>query len=208
MTDKQPNTDRPKLVLPQGHQRLLLHSCCAPCSGDMIETLIDSGIELTLFFYNPNIHPQEEYLRRKQESILFAKKVGIIFIDADYDPKSWFAQTKGMEHEPERGIRCTRCFDIRLSRTAQYAHEHDFSVFTTSLGISRWKNMQQVHACGHQAASVYPELIFWDHNWRKGGGSARMLEVSKREHFYQQNYCGCAYSLRDSQNRKTSIATD
>ncbi|MEO8974869.1 MAG: epoxyqueuosine reductase QueH, partial [Casimicrobiaceae bacterium] len=83
-------------------------------------------------------------------------------------------------------------------RAALFAHEHGFPVMTSSLGISRWKNMQQINDCGSRAASRYPGLKYWDYNWRKGGGSTRMIEISKRENFYQQEYCGCAYSLRDA----------
>jgi predicted adenine nucleotide alpha hydrolase (AANH) superfamily ATPase len=83
-----------------------------------------------------------------------------------------------------------------------YAHEHGFTVMTSSLGISRWKNMQQINDCGHRAAAPYQDLVYWDYNWRKGGGSARMIEISKRENFYQQEYCGCVYSLRDSNRHR------
>ena len=109
-----------------------------------------------------------------------------------------------MEFEPERGIRCTMCFDMRFEKAAQYAHENGFHVFTSSLGISRWKDMKQINGCGHRAAEPYDDLVYWDFNWRKGGGSARMIEISKREHFYQQEYCGCAYSLRDSNAHRKS----
>lgn len=128
----------------------------------------------------------------------YAQKQGIPFVDADYDTDNWFERTQGLELEPERGKRCTACFDMRLARTALYAHENGFSVIATSLGVSRWKNMQQVYDCGKHAVSPYPDLIFWDYNWRKKGGSQRMLEISKQEQFYQQEYCGCVYSLRDS----------
>ena len=104
-----------------------------------------SGIDFTIFFYNPNIHPLHEYELRKNENIRFAEKFGIPFIDADYDRDNWFERAKGMEHEPERGIRCTMCFDMRFERTALYAHENGFPVMTSSLGISRWKNMQQIN---------------------------------------------------------------
>ena len=87
---------------------------------------------------------------------------------------------------------------MRFERTALYAHEHGFPVITSSLGISRWKNMRQINDCGVRAAARYPGLTYWEYNWRKGGGSARMIEISKREAFYQQEYCGCAYSLRDT----------
>lgn len=190
--------ERKKLELPQGHNKLLLHSCCAPCSGEVMETLIESEIDFSIFFYNPNIHPVKEYLIRKEENIRFAEKYNIEFIDCDYDTDNWFARAKGMENEPEKGIRCTMCFDMRFERTALYAYEHGFRLISSSLGISRWKDMQQINGCGIRAATHYPEIEYWDYNWRKNGGAHRMIEISKREEFYQQEYCGCVYSLRDT----------
>lgn len=196
MTEK--NFLREILEWPNKQSKVLLHSCCAPCSGEVMEAMLASNIDLTIFFYNPNIHPKKEYEIRKDENIRFAEKHHIPFIDADYDRDNWFARAKGMENEPERGIRCTMCFDMRFERTALYAHENNFPVMTSSLGISRWKNMEQINECGIRAASKYHGLMYWDYNWRKAGGSARMIEISKREQFYQQEYCGCAYSLRDT----------
>lgn len=170
--------------------------------------MLASGIDYTIFFYNPNIHPCKEYELRKNENIRFAEKYNVPFIDADYDRDNWFARAKGMENEPERGIRCTMCFDMRFERTALYAHENGFPVITSSLGISRWKNMQQINDCGHRAAANYPELLYWDFNWRKGGGSSRMIEISKRENFYQQEYCGCVYSLRDTNEHRVASGRD
>lgn len=169
-----------------------------------MEAMLASDIDYTIFFYNPNIHPEREYLLRKDENVRFAEKHGIEFIDADYDKENWFARAKGMEWEPERGIRCTMCFDMRFERTALYAFENDFPVMTSSLGISRWKNMEQINDCGRRAAGRYDGLAYWDFNWRKGGGSARMIEISKREEFYQQEYCGCVYSLRDTNRHRRS----
>ena len=189
---------RPKLVPPDGHKKVLLHSCCAPCSGEVMEALLASEIDYTIFFYNPNIHPRREYELRKDENIAFAEKHNIPFVDCDYDTDNWFARAKGMEWEPERGKRCTMCFDMRFERTALYAHEHGFPVITSSLGISRWKNMNQINESGIRAAEPYPDVQYWTFNWRKGGGSQRMIEISKREHFYMQEYCGCIYSLRDT----------
>ena len=194
--------ERDALSLPQGHDRLLLHSCCAPCSGEVMEALTASGIDYSIFFYNPNIHPVKEYLLRKDENIRFAEQHGIEFVDADYDTDNWFERARGMENEPERGIRCTMCFDMRFERTALYAYEHGFKVISSSLGISRWKNMAQINDCGHRAAAPYPELVYWDYNWRKQGGASRMIEISKRERFYQQEYCGCVYSLRDTNRHR------
>ncbi|WP_133893894.1 epoxyqueuosine reductase QueH [Paraburkholderia sp.] len=200
--------ERKSLALPNGHRKVLLHSCCAPCSGEVMEAMQASGIDFTIFFYNPNIHPLKEYELRKNENIRFAEQFGIPFIDADYDRDNWFERARGMENEPERGVRCTMCFDMRFERTALYAHEHGFPVITSSLGISRWKNMQQINDCGVRAAGHYPDLIYWDYNWRKGGGSARMIEISKRENFYQQEYCGCVYSLRDTNQHRVAMGRE
>ncbi len=158
---------RPILTCQIGAQERVLHSCCAPCSGEVIEAVRASGLGLTVYFYNPNIHPREEYELRKAENIRFAEKHSIPFVDADYDTHDWFARAKGLEWEPERGARCTVCFDMRFERTALYAHENGFPVITSCLGISRWKNMEQINACGERAASRYPGMIYWTLNWRR-----------------------------------------
>src|SRR5690606_7638819 len=106
---------------------------------------------------------------RKEENIRFAKKHGIPFFDADYDTDNWFARVKGLEWEPERGKRCTACFDMRFERTALFAHENGYDVISSALGISRWKDMQQINDCGVRAANRYPDLAYWTYNWRKGG---------------------------------------
>jgi predicted adenine nucleotide alpha hydrolase (AANH) superfamily ATPase len=196
---------RPVLTPPGGESKVLLHSCCAPCSGEVMEAMLASGVDYTIFFYNPNIHPEREYLLRKDENIRFADKHGVPFIDADYDTDNWFARAKGMELDPERGRRCSMCFDMRFERTALYAHEHGFPVMTSSLGISRWKNMAQINESGAKAVAPYEGLSYWDYNWRKGGGAARMIDISKREEFYQQEYCGCVYSLRDANRHRRDV---
>jgi epoxyqueuosine reductase len=190
--------EREILNPPEGHKKVLLHSCCAPCSGEVMEAMTASGIDYTIFFYNPNIHPRDEYELRKIENIRFAEKNGVAFVDADYDTDNWFERVKGLEWEPERGARCTACFDMRFERTALFAHEHGFPVITSCLGISRWKNMEQINGSGVRAAARYSGMSYWTFNWRKRGGASRMIEISKREEFYQQEYCGCIYSLRDT----------
>jgi epoxyqueuosine reductase len=190
--------ERPVLELPDGATKLLLHSCCAPCSGEVMEALLASNIDFSIFFYNPNIHPVQEYETRKQENIKFAEKHNIPMIDADYDKDNWFERIKGLELEPERGKRCSVCFDMRFERTALYAYEHGFPVISSSLGISRWKDMNQINDSGTRAASRYENITYWTYNWRKGGGAARMYDIAKREGFYKQEYCGCVYSLRDT----------
>jgi len=195
-------TARPKLIPPDPAAKVLLHSCCAPCSGEVMEAMTASNIDYAIFFYNPNIHPVREYELRKQENIRYARDHGIDFIDADYDVDNWFDRVKGLEQAPERGERCTVCFDMRFERTALYAFEHGYRVITSSLGISRWKDMNQINGCGERAAARYDGVTYWTYNWRKGGGSQRMVEISKRENFYQQEYCGCVYSLRDTNQHR------
>ena len=163
-----------------------------------MDAMVASGIETTIFFYNPNIHPRSEYDLRKEENIRYAEKLGMGFVDADYDTDNWFERVRGLEQEPERGARCTVCFDMRFERTALYAAEHGFDLISSTLGISRWKNMDQINASGTRAAARWDGMNYWTFNWRKQGGAARMIELSKREEFYQQEYCGCIYSLRDT----------
>lgn len=163
-----------------------------------MEAMVASEIDFTILFYNPNIHPRREYDIRKEENIRFAQKMNIPFVDGDYDRDNWFERVKGLEWEPEKGKRCTACFDMRFERSALYAHEHNFKIFTSSLGLSRWKDMDQINDSGTRAAGRYPAMTYWTYNWRKGGGSARMYDIAKREEFYQQEYCGCVYSLRDT----------
>lgn len=195
-----------KLELPENSKdnKVLMHSCCAPCAGDLMLRMKQSNIDVTIFFYNPNIHPKKEYEIRKEENIRYAKKLEIPFIDADYDVQNWFKRAKGLENSPERGERCTKCFDMRFERTALYAYENGFSLITSSLGISRWKNMEQINDCGIRASKNYEGIKYWTYNWRKAGGSARMYEIAKEEEFYKQEYCGCIFSLRDTNNWRVS----
>jgi hypothetical protein len=195
--------ERPKLKTPNGEKKLLLHSCCAPCAGEIMEALAASEIDTTIYFYNPNIHPFDEYELRKEENIRFAEKLRMPIIDADYDRDEWFSRTKGQENEPERGARCTTCFDMRFQKTAKFASENNFDIISSTLGISRWKDMKQINDSGARSSELH-DLPYWDFNWRKQGGSSRMLDISKKENFYQQEYCGCVYSLRDTNNWRIS----
>jgi epoxyqueuosine reductase len=184
---------RPVLALPNNYKSLLLHSCCAPCSCEIMGTLKLSSIDFTIFFFNPNIDTLDEYNLRKEENKKFALKLNIPFYDGDYNYQSWLNSVKGLEAEPERGKRCTKCFSYRLEETAKFAVKNRFKIFTSSLGISRWKDFNQVCECGTKAASKY-NLTYWNHNWRKKGGSERMSTISKKENFYRQNYCGCSFA--------------
>ena len=177
------------------HKEVLLHSCCAPCSSAIIECLLQNGIRPTVFYYNPNIYPREEYEKRKAEAQRFVTSQGLDFVDADYDYDQWKASVCGLENEPERGKRCLQCFILRLTVTAQYASEHGFRAFTTTLASSRWKSLDQINAAGRLAASRYPDLLFWEQNWRKGGLQERRNQLLKTYAFYNQQYCGCEFSM-------------
>jgi hypothetical protein len=202
------NYQRPVLETPDGSGKLLLHSCCAPCSAEILDALAASNIETTILFYNPNIHPRDEYEIRKQENMRYAEKLGMTFVDGDYDARNWFDRTRGQEWEPERGARCATCFEIRIEAAADYAAARGFHLISSTLGMSRWKDMAQVNECGERAAARHPGMIYWTFNWRKQGGSQRMLEISTREQFYRQEYCGCVYSLRDANAWRESKGQD
>ncbi|MDD2237442.1 MAG: epoxyqueuosine reductase QueH [Kiritimatiellae bacterium] len=193
-----PTTDTrnvtPHLATPHGEDRVLLHICCAVCAGPILEMLKQSGIETIAFFYNPNIDSPEEYAKRKEEHLRYAQKLGVRVVDADYDPKCWAEAVRGLENEPERGARCDRCFEMRLTRAAQAAQQQGIPLLATTLGISRWKDVDQVNRAGERAVRKTPSVTFWPHNWRKKGGSPRMAELAREENFYRQNYCGCSYS--------------
>lgn len=177
-------------------QQTLLHTCCAPCSAPIIEWLLQNDIQPVLFFFNPNIFPQEEYIRRKEESIRFAAKLGLEFIDGDYDHEAWLRRIAGLEDEPERGKRCMSCFKIRLEATALLAADKGIPTFTTTLTGSRWKNYNQIVEAGMLAESKTTGTRFWDRDWKKGGLTERRKFLLLENDFYNQQYCGCEFSMR------------
>ena len=126
--------ERPVLSAPGGAEAIVLHSCCAPCAGEIMLAIKASGLNQTVLFYNPNIHPVEEYEMRKNENKRFCDKLEIPFVDADYDTDAWFERVKGLEEEPERGERCTVCFDMRFERTALYAYENHIPLISSTPG--------------------------------------------------------------------------
>jgi len=180
---------------PPGHEtKVLVHACCAVCACSIIEALLENGIMPTIHFCNDNIYPQKEYEIRKNEIIRYTRKLGITFIEEDYEPERWSKAVEGHEKDPERGERCGLCFKMRLTKTAEYAKQKGFKLFTSSLGISRWKDFDQVTEAGRAVASLYPGVSYWEQNWRKNGGSEKMARISKHEDFYRQKYCGCKLS--------------
>ena len=185
-----------KIEVPYGEKKVLLHTCCAPCSSAIVECLMANSVQPTLFYYNPNIFPVQEYEKRKAECIRHAQLLGLHFVDADYDHDRWLEDIKGLENEPERGARCLQCFKQRLMATAIHADENGFKVFATTLATSRWKDLKQIEAAGASVAALFPNLVFWAQNWRKGGLLERRNELIHKYGFYNQSYCGCEFALR------------
>ena len=183
---------------------LLLHSCCAPCSSYCIEYL-SQFFYVTVFYYNPNIYPDEEYYHRVKEQQRFIKefptKYPVKFIEGDYDKSSFYEIAKGLEKEPEKGIRCHRCYELRLRRTAAVAKEKGFDFFSTTLTISPMKDSQVLNEIG---ASIGKELgVDWLYSdFKKREGYKRSTEISREYDMYRQDYCGCVYSYNERQLQK------
>lgn len=178
-------------------KEVLLHSCCAPCSSAIIEWMLHNDVHPTIFYCNPNIFPQEEYLIRKTEITRYAQKLGLTLIDEDYNHEAWHNYIEGYEGEPERGVRCLLCFKYRLLQTAQKCIDLGIAEFTTTLASSRWKRLDQINEAGLWAAKqVGGGVVFDTRNWRKGGLQERRNQLLKENNFYNQLYCGCEYSCR------------
>ncbi len=188
-----------KTELPEGCGSLLLHCCCAPCSGAILECLLDNGIRPLVFFSNSNIAPVQEYEKRKEEIKRYASSLGVDFIDDDYDHEAWLSEVaKGFETAPERGERCSRCFRYRLLRSARYAASNGYDVMATTLASSRWKDLSQVDEAGRWACEqVGGGLVWWGRNWRKGGLQPRRAEIIREQCFYNQTWCGCEFSHKN-----------
>ena len=187
------------LIIPEGISNVLLHACCAPCSSAIVEWLLAHEIRPTIYYYNPNIFPREEYEIRKNESKRHAEQLGLTWIDADYHHERWLENVCGLEGEPERGKRCERCFTMRLLQTASEARSRGITWFATTLASSRWKDLSQIERAGLQAEAAVPGTRFWAQNWRKDGLQERRNALLKSFNFYNQRYCGCEFSMPQSQ---------
>ncbi len=181
---------------PEDCNQVLLHACCAPCSSAIVEWMLANGVRPTIFYYNPNIFPREEYEIRKNESQRHAESLGLRWIDGDYDHESWLGDVCGLEGEPERGRRCELCFTLRLTRAAKEAKALGIKYFTTTLASSRWKSLEQIERAGHLAEQAVDGTVFWAQNWRKGGLYERRNQWLRECAFYNQQYCGCEFSMR------------
>ena len=189
---------------PEDCNEVLLHACCAPCSSAIVEWMLANGVRPTIFYYNPNIFPREEYEIRKNESQRHAESLGLRWIDGDYDHESWLGDVCGLEGEPERGRRCELCFTLRLTRAAKEAKELGLKYFTTTLASSRWKSLEQIERAGHLAEQAVDGTVFWAQNWRKGGLYERRNQLLREFAFYNQQYCGCEFSLRQRMDVRIS----
>lgn len=172
--------------------KLLLHTCCAPCVIVPVEQL-HADYEISSFFYNPNIHPNAEYLKRLNELIKLAKELDLKIIIPEYDFQRWLELAKGLEEEAEGGKRCAVCFKMRLQEAAKFAQEKNFDTFTTTLTISPHKNATLINRIGTEIAEQY-HIEFLAANFKKRDGYRRSIELSRKYNLYRQNYCGCIFS--------------
>lgn len=190
------------IEVPVGVQRVMLHACCAPCSSAIVEWMLAHGVRPTIYYFNPNIFPHEEYETRKTESKRHAESLGIEWIDDDWNHEAWRCRVQGLEEEPERGCRCLQCFTMRLEATAQKAVEMGINWFATTLASSRWKRLDQIEQAGLTAEAAAPGSHFWAQNWRKDGLQERRNQLLKEYGFYNQLYCGCEFSMRTANPKK------
>jgi len=176
--------------------RLLLHSCCAPCSSYVIEYLT-KYFDITILYYNPNISPVSEYLKRKEEQIRLINSIDKVnelnIIDCDYDNDIFEDKIKGLEDEPERGKRCLVCFRLRLEETAKVASNKGYDYFGTTLTVSPYKNSDIINSIGLELSDKY-SIKYLVSDFKKNNGYKRSIELSKIYNLYRQNYCGCKYS--------------
>jgi epoxyqueuosine reductase len=174
-------------------RNILIHSCCAPCSSGVFEKLL-AEYDITGFFYNPNIFPEAEYKRRLEEYKRFAELINYKIFIAEDPFEVWNGAVKGYESEPEKGKRCEICFSLRLEKTAQFAVENKFNLFTTVLSVSPHKDAVTINKIGRETAQKYG-IDFLEADFKKQNGYKRSLELSKKYNLYRQIYCGCRYSI-------------
>lgn len=181
-----------------GPSGLLLHSCCAPCSSHVLSVLTENYC-VTVFYYNPNIFPKSEYLKRRDELLRLLSSLNcknpVSFVEGDYSPELFSEAVRGFEGCPEGGERCRECFLLRLSETAKTAKRLGFGLFATTLSVSPHKNSGLINEIGFQCADVHG-LEWLKADFKKNGGYQRSVELSKQYGLYRQRYCGCEYSMK------------
>lgn len=187
-------------------RKILLHSCCAPCSTSVIERLSEF-YNITVLYYNPNIYPYEEYLKRKEEQVRFIQilnkqypEFNVSFLDCDYESEKFYEAVKGLEREPEGGARCPVCFRLRLEKTAKFAKALDFDLFGTTLTVSPHKDADLINSIGEALQNKY-DIYFLKANFKKNDGYKRSIELSRQLEIYRQNYCGCEFALKNDTDK-------
>ena len=178
--------------------KLLLHACCAPCSSYVLEYLTNY-FDITVFYYNPNISPENEYLHRVNEIKRLISEMcpSVQFIEGRYEPQKFYEMAKGSENAPERGERCLKCYRMRLEESAVTAKQGNFDYFTTTLSISPQKDSHVLNSIGKEISEIYGvPYLFSD--FKKKGGYKRSIELSAKFHLYRQNFCGCIYSKKNA----------
>jgi len=188
-----------RLVDDHHQSKLLIHSCCAPCSSYVLEYL-SNYFAITIYYYNPNIYPESEYIRRVEEQQKLIKTMPlqseVHFMQGDYRPTDYYQQIKGLETEVEGGKRCFACYELRLEEAARYAREGGFDYFTTTLSISPHKNAEKLNEIGEKIAGEYG-VNYLPSDFKKKNGYKRSIELSKEYNLYRQDYCGCFYSMQE-----------
>ena len=184
--------------------KLLLHSCCAPCSSYVLEYL-SKYFEITVFYYNPNIFPENEYTKRILEQQMLIQDMKfqhpVSFLAGNYDRDRFREMAKGLEHLKEGGDRCFKCYELRLTESARIAKEAGFDYYTTTLSISPLKNAEKLNEIGNEVGAKYG-VRYLQSDFKKKNGYKRSIELSNEYGLYRQDYCGCEYSYRDRQNQK------
>ncbi len=189
--------------LKKSKPRILLHSCCGPCSTAVVERL-SGRFEVTVYFYNPNITEPEEYEKRRLAQIEYIEKYNdrvdardrVFYLEGPYEPERFYVAIKGFECEPEGGLRCMPCFQLRLEKTAEAAIMQGFDTFATTLTVSPYKNFDVISKLGLSVGMRYG-LTYLAEDFKKQGGYQRSIELSKQYHLYRQHYCGCEFSNQD-----------
>jgi predicted adenine nucleotide alpha hydrolase (AANH) superfamily ATPase len=205
------------------NKKVLLHACCAPCGGHIINELQKDGFDVSVFYFNPNIYPEKEYIIRRDEMKKYCEEIGVGFIEILTSPNpslnknfsfrkflrrgsykifhgDWLEKIKGLEKESEGGKRCEICYKMRMGKTAEHAKQNNFDYFETSLSISPHKNYEKIKKIGDDLVERYG-LNFIGRNWKKKDGFKCSCELSKANNFYRQNYCGCEFSHKSTRLR-------
>lgn len=187
---------------------LLLHSCCGPCSTHCIHCLSEY-FRVTVYYYNPNIYPPKEYRMRADEQARFVReftaRYPLEFVEGEYDSERFYRMARGMEELPEGGGRCFACYELRMRSAAEYAAEHGFDFFTTTLSVSPLKNAEKLNEIGARLEREYSPLRYLYSDFKKKDGYKRSCELSREYGMYRQDYCGCVFSMRERRDTEPGL---